>query len=115
MANFFSRFYKNYNKTLDRVNLTDADNTIFGSGVVWVLATPTAARTLTIANYEEDADDNQGWKKNVIIKCKVNCSGNNITIADAAGTTLYTLSTNQAAAELYLVFRLKDDQTWELA
>lgn len=115
MANVFSRFYKNYNKTLDRVTLSDENNTLFGGGVVWVLAAPAAARTITIANHEDDADDNVGFKKIRIIKCKVDCSIYNITIADAAGNTLYTLSTNQAAAELYLVFRLKDDQTWELA
>ena len=115
MASFFSRFFKNYNKTLDRVTLTDANNTIYGSGVVWEVAAPAAARTLVVANCEEDADQNDGWKKYVIIKCKVDCSGFNITITDAAGTTLYTLSTNQAATELYVVLRLKDDQTWELA
>jgi hypothetical protein len=118
MGNQFSSLYKlsKTNLPIDTVTVPNADTTIFGSGVIWNLTTPTAARTITVATYDRGdyANFDPESRQVIIIRSKVDCSVNNVTIANAAGT-VFTFATNDTSAEKYCVLKLTTAGLWELA
>ena len=118
MARFSSDYYKtSANRIMDVIDLTDADNSVIGSGIVWNVATPVAARDLTLENYDESLAANWEFKAKpyMVVKCKKDCSVNNVTIKNAAGSTLYTLDADYSTTEIYVFFILNATNDWVLA
>ena len=119
MANKYASLYKQTkSKTLDRVSLGDADNTIEGGGVVWHLDTAvTGARTLNIRDYDKTrhGEYDAQFKPHVVIKSSIDTSGNNVTVKNSGGSTLWTFAADNSSTSAYVVLRLKEDGDWELA
>lgn len=122
MANYYSsKYYTSRDKlTLDRsVNLPNADATIEGGMCTWVIGTAlTAGRTYDVLKFSKgryaEYPSVKEIKPHIIIKCAVNTAANNATIT-SGGSTLFTFAADYSVTPAYVVLRLTDTGTWELA
>lgn len=101
---------------VDEVTLGDADATLEGDRVIWVLGTAvTAARTFTLRNYDQTRFGCYKGKKPVlVVKCAVDTSGDNVVIQDEDATALFTFATDHSATPGYAAFTIDSTGDWEL-
>ena len=120
MANLYSdKYFVPRTSTLDRsVSITTA-NTIEGGEVTWnVTSAAGGAYDLTVANFDSSRwGQYPGVKPKIIIRCGADTSANNVTVKNAAGSTLYTFSSDHSTTAIYILLKLPSDnsQAWELA
>ena len=105
---------------LTRMTVPDEDTTIEGGDIgIWNLTAPTGARTVTIRNYDatrfaQYASDFPK-KPHIMIRSAVDCSVNNVTVKNEAGTTLHTFDADNSADTEYAICRLTSTKLWEAA
>jgi len=101
---------------VDEATLGDADATIEGDKVIWVLGTAlTGARTFTLRNYDQTRFSCYKGKKPVlVIKCAVATDVNNAVIQDEDATALFTFATDHSVTPGYAAFTVDSSGDWEL-
>ena len=108
------------NNELTRMTVPNEDSTIEGGDLgIWNLTTPTAARVLTVQDYDQSRfaqyHSEPPFKPHVMIRSKVKCDVFNVVVKDVAGNTLYTFAADNTAAEEYCILRQNSSKEWELA
>jgi len=118
MKNYFSNMIKqNNDRILDVYTTEDDDLVLCGSQAVFNLSSPSAERSIKLMHHDVTMECEHPFDKKplMMIKCKVDCSVNNITIKDNNGTTLYVLNSDYSTKEIYLIFKCDNKNNWILA
>jgi hypothetical protein len=109
-------YFVGHKEPVDEASLPDADSTIEGDKVVWVLdSAVSGAVAVTVRNYDKSRFGcYRGKKPCIVIKSAIDTSANNVTIDDEDGTTLFTFAADNSATPAYVALTIDSAGDWEL-